>query len=182
VGGQAVFLDRDGTINADEGYISDPDDLALLPGASEAIKRLNKGGIKVIVITNQSGVGRGFYTADDVRAVNDRLEELLRLDGARLDGVYYCPHRPDEGCGCRKPGTGLIETASVEHEIDLKRSFVVGDKASDIGLARGAGAKGILVLTGMGEEEREKLTESPDFVARDILNAITWILKDMKAR
>jgi D-glycero-D-manno-heptose 1,7-bisphosphate phosphatase len=182
VGSPAVFLDRDGTINEDTGYVSDPEDLIVLPGAAEAIKRLNERGIKVIVITNQSGVGRGYYTANDVRAVNERLEELLLLDGARLDGIYYCPHSPDQMCGCRKPETGLIVRAAAEHEIDLKRSFVVGDKAADVEMAKRAEAKGILVLTGKGAEEEERLEESPDFVAKDILDAIMWILEDMKAQ
>jgi D-glycero-D-manno-heptose 1,7-bisphosphate phosphatase len=182
MGSPAVFLDRDGTINEDTGYVSDPDDLRVLPGAAEAIKRLNEEGIKVIVITNQSGVGRGYFTASDLRAVNERLEELLRLDGALLDGIYYCPHRPDERCGCRKPETGLIVRAASDHGIDLKRSFVVGDKAADVGMAKRAGARGILVLTGMGAEEKERLEERADFVAKDILNAIMWILEDIKAQ
>jgi D-glycero-D-manno-heptose 1,7-bisphosphate phosphatase len=182
VGSPAVFLDRDGTINEDTGYVSDPEGLVVLPGAGEAIRRLNEQGIKVIVITNQSGVGRGYYTANDVMAVNERLEELLLLDGARLDGIYYCPHRPDQLCGCRKPETGLIVRAAAEHEIDLKRSFVVGDKAADVEMAKRAEAKGILVLTGKGAEEEEKLEESPDFTAKDILDAIMWIMEDMKAQ
>lgn len=177
----AVFLDRDGTINHDTGYVSNPDELVLLPGAAVAIKRLNKNGIKAIVVTNQSGVGRGYFTEADVRAVNERLEELLLLDGARLDGIYYCPHRPEEGCGCRKPETGLLERAVAEHGVDPGASFMVGDKADDVGLAKRAGAKAILVLTGKGVEEEEKLDESPDFVAEDILDAVTWILEDIKA-
>ncbi len=177
----AVFLDRDGTINHDTGYISDPEGLVLLPGAASAIKRLNENGIKVIVVTNQSGVGRGYFTEADLRAVNKRLEELLLLDGARLDGIYYCPHRPEEGCGCRKPEVGLLERAAEEHAIDPRASFMVGDKAVDVHLAKRAGAKAILVLTGKGAEEEEKLDEKPDFVAMDILDAVTWILEDIKA-
>ncbi len=177
----AVFLDRDGTINEDEGYISNPEDLVLLPGAAGAIGRLNREGIKVIVITNQSGVGRGYYTPQDVRAVNRRLDELLALDGARLDGVYYCPHNPDDKCGCRKPETGLIVRAAEEHSVDLESSFVVGDKASDMGLARGVNAKAVLVLTGVGLEERDKLDEPADHVAEDLPGAVGWILERMKA-
>jgi histidinol-phosphate phosphatase family protein len=175
--GGAVFLDRDGTINEDRGYVSDPDELVLLPGAAASIKRLNREGVKVIVITNQSGVGRGLYSAGDVRVVNQRLEELLRLDGARLDGVYYCPHRPDEGCGCRKPETGLIVQAAEEHSIDLESSFVVGDKASDIGLAKGVNARAVLVLTGVGATEKDKLDQAPDYVAEDLGAATEWILE-----
>lgn len=178
----AVFLDRDGTINEDTGYVSDPEDLVLLAGAPEAIKRLNQEGIKVIVVSNQSGVGRGYFTESDVRAVNERLEKLLLLDGARLDGIYYCPHRPDEGCPCRKPEVGLIERAAVEHGIDPERSFVVGDKTDDVYMAKRAGAKAVLVLTGKGAEEKERLDKDPDFVARDILDAVTWILRDKEAK
>lgn len=176
---RAVYLDRDGTINEDVDYLSDPDGLVMIDGAAASIKRLNEAGVPVIVISNQSGVGRGYFSEEAVEAVNERLESLLGAEGARLDGVYYCAHRPEEDCGCRKPRTGLVERAAKEHGIDNSSSYVVGDKASDMGLAANIGASGVLVLTGKGAEERKKLSVSPDFVADDITGAVEWIMKDL---
>lgn len=175
----AVYFDRDGTINEDVDYLSDPDRLVMIDGAAASIKRLNEAGVPVIVISNQSGVGRGYFSEEAVEAVNERLESLLGAEGARLDGVYYCAHRPEEDCGCRKPRTGLVERAAKEHGIDNSSSYVVGDKASDMGLAANIGARGVLVLTGKGAEERKKLSVSPDFVADDITGAVEWIMKDL---
>lgn len=179
---RAAFFDRDGTINEDVGYLAKPDDLRMIDGAATSIRRLNDAGVKVIVISNQSGVGRGYFTGDDVEAVNGRLVELLADEGARLDGVYCCVHRPDEDCGCRKPRTGLTDKAAVEHGIDNALSYVVGDKASDMGLAEKIGAKGVMVMTGNGPEEFKKLAGKPDFVAKDITDAVDWIIEDMKVR
>lgn len=176
----AVFLDRDGTLNEDTGYIGNPDNVRLLPGAAEAVKKLNRAGVKVIIITNQSGVNRGYFTLEDLNAVNSRLLGLLRLEGATVDGIYYCPHRPDENCPCRKPGAGLLSRAALEHGIDVLSSYVVGDKVCDAALARNAGAKAVLVLTGMGKEEEKKLPAPPDFTAKDVLEAVMWILGDLK--
>lgn len=181
-GEAAVFLDRDGTINEDAGYLSDPGGLKIIAGATEAIKRLNERGIKVIVVTNQSGVGRGFCGDGDVEAVNKRLIEALGAGGAYVDGIYYCPHHPEDGCGCRKPEPGLARMAALEHGIALSRSYVVGDKATDIQLAVNMRAKGVLVLTGAGPDELKKIDAPPDFVARDILNAVEWIMDDMRGR
>ncbi|MFQ5735703.1 MAG: D-glycero-alpha-D-manno-heptose-1,7-bisphosphate 7-phosphatase [Thermodesulfobacteriota bacterium] len=178
--GGAVFLDRDGTINIDTGYLSKPEELVLIPGAAEAIRRLNGLGVKVIIITNQSGVGRGYFTDADVDRVNARLAALLGLEGARIDGVYYCIHRPGDGCGCRKPQNGLTLKAAEEHGVDLSRSFVVGDKASDVELAWGSGARGVLVLTGNGPEELEKMARRPDHVAPDLREAVEWIIGELE--
>lgn len=177
-----VLLDRDGTINVDRGYLSDPSDVVLIEGAAEALKRLNDRGIKAVVVSNQSGVGRGYFTDRDVSAVNGRLSALLGERGARLDGIYYCPHRPDEECGCRKPKDGLFMKAAKEQGIDSGPLYVVGDKASDAGLARNIGAKSVLVLTGCGPEELKKLQSPPDFVASGISEAIDWIINDIDAR
>ncbi len=175
----AVFLDRDGTINEDKGYIGSPDDVVLIEGASSAIRTLNASGIKAIVVTNQSGVGRGFFSEIDLEKVNERLRELLARDNAYVDAVYFCPHRPDENCACRKPGSLLVERAIAEHSIQKGSSYVVGDKEADIGLARNINAKAVLVLTGLGKEEIKKAGMSPDFVASDVLQAVDWIMKDM---
>ena len=177
----AVFIDRDGTINVDVGYLSDPDGLRLIGGAARAIKKLNGRGVKAVVITNQSGVARGLVTREALGRINSRLVELLGAHGAALDGIYFCPHHPDDGCRCRKPATGLVEKAARELGIDPARSYVVGDKAADVGLARGAGARAVLVLTGEGAGELEKLAEPPDYVAADLEEAVDWILDDMGA-
>ena len=193
----AVFLDRDGTINEDRGYIGDPDDVVLIKGAAEAIRRLNGLGIPVVVITNQSGIGRGYYTEAGLQAVNKRLEELLGEKGAHVEAIYFCPHRPDENCECRKPGTKLLEKAAEEHCIDLRRSVMVGDKVSDLELARRVGMRRVLVLTGYGEIALEEVRQGTggaeglsgfggdgrglgdlDYVATDLGDAIDWILSE----
>ncbi|MDP2688951.1 MAG: HAD family hydrolase [Deltaproteobacteria bacterium] len=176
----AVFLDRDGTINIDAGYLSKPEELALITGSADAIRRLNGFGVKVIVITNQSGVGRGYFTNGDLERVNARLVALLRLEGARIDGIYCCAHRPDEECPCRKPKNGLAVKAAQEHGIDLGKSFVVGDKASDIGLAWGSGARGVLVMTGDGPEELKKMSRAPDHTAPSLAEAVDWIIGELQ--
>ncbi len=175
-----VFLDRDGTINEDVGYLSDPDGLVVIEGAARAIRLLNEKKIKVIVVSNQSGVGRGYYTDSDVEAVNLRLRELLGKDGAALDAIYYCNHHPDVDCACRKPGAGMAELAAAEHGLNSLRAYVVGDKESDMGLARNINAKGVLVLTGKGSNELEGMEEPPDFIAKDLLEAALWILADIE--
>ncbi|MBI4948845.1 MAG: D-glycero-beta-D-manno-heptose 1,7-bisphosphate 7-phosphatase [Deltaproteobacteria bacterium] len=178
----AVFLDRDGTINEDTGYLHKPEELVVINGAAEAIKRLNSASVTVVVVSNQSGVGRGYFTDSDVEAVNDRLVDVIGGDGASIDAIYYCNHHPDEDCVCRKPSTGMLKKASAEHGIDLTNSYVVGDKGSDIELAFNAGAKGVLVLTGKGQDESHKLKRPADFVAEDLMNAVLWILDDLKKR
>lgn len=175
-----VFLDRDGTINEDVGYLSDPDGLVLIPGSAGAVRRLNEAGVTVVVVSNQSGVGRGYYTDTDVEAVNRRLVLLLGEAGASVDALYWCNHHPDQGCECRKPGTGLVARAVRELQIDAVGSYVVGDKVSDLELAANIGAKGVLVLTGKGAAEAEKLSSPAAFVARDLKEAVDWVLDEMK--
>jgi histidinol-phosphate phosphatase family protein len=181
-----VFLDRDGTLNIDTEYIGTPDGFTLFEGAARGVKMLNDAGIKAIVVTNQSGLGRGYFKEADLKAVNNRFEELLMEEGgAKLDAIYYCPHHPDDGCGCRKPATGLIEQASSQHAIDMARAFVIGDKESDLMLAKNIGAKGVLVLTGHGEITEDELKEKegsvePDFVASNMEDAAGWILEELE--
>jgi D-glycero-D-manno-heptose 1,7-bisphosphate phosphatase len=182
---RAVFMDRDGTIIEEVGYLSDPAGLRLIPAAATAIRMLNRSGLRVVVVTNQSGVARGFFAEETVHAVHRRLEAALSDEGGRLDGIYYCPHHPTEGkgdytmaCDCRKPATGMMEQAARDLRLDLTRSFVIGDKDTDVELARRAGARGILVLTGYGREHRKKQGESvPDYTAQDLLDAVQWILR-----
>ncbi len=174
----AVFLDRDGTINEDTGYIDSPERLVIIDGVFSAIKRLNSKGFKVVVITNQSGVARGYFSKEAADAVNKRLEDVLKKNGAHLDGIYYCPHHPDDNCECRKPKTGMLEKAKKDLHIDFEKSYVVGDKVSDVEIARKIGGKGILVLTGAGKDEEGKLLHKPSYIANDLKDAVEWIIKD----
>lgn len=169
-----AFLDRDGTLIEDRGYAWRLDDYAPLPGAYEAVARLRSAGYGVIVVSNQSGIGRGYFGAAD----HARFEAHLRADfasnGAPLDACYHCPHLPDAGCDCRKPATGMIERACREHDVDLARSCVIGDKAADVELARAAGCEPVLVLTGQGRAQRAAL-RGPVAVVDDLAAAVTHL-------
>ena len=141
----AVFLDRDGTIIEDAHYLSKPEQVLLLPGAADAIARINAAMVPAIVITNQSGIGRGIFTDDDHRRISDRLNELLSEKGARIDATYHCPHRPDEACECRKPGTLLFRNAAADHGIDLTRALYIGDRFRDVEPGIVLGGNGVLI-------------------------------------
>jgi D-glycero-D-manno-heptose 1,7-bisphosphate phosphatase len=183
---RAIFIDRDGTLNEDIGYVSSPDELILYQWASEAVRLVNESAFKAIVITNQSGVARGMYSEATLGRIHRRMIDELAREGARIDAIYYCPHHPELGdahhgieCDCRKPRTGMLDAAASEHNIDLKRSYVIGDKASDIMLAENAGARSVLVLTGYGREtlaQRERFGCHPSFVAENLLEAVKRIL------
>jgi len=186
---RAVFLDRDGTLNVEKGYIHDVDAIELYPGAAQAVRLLNDAGILAILATNQTGAARGYYTIEHVHALNQRVAELLRHEaGARLDGVYYCPHYKDGivleftmACNCRKPAPGMILQAARDFpDIDLSASFVVGDKATDITFARNAGCRGILVRTGYGEQvlagEYQNLEVQPEKICANIVEAVAYII------
>jgi D-glycero-D-manno-heptose 1,7-bisphosphate phosphatase len=183
----AVFIDRDGTISEEVGYLDHPSRLDIYPYSSAAIKLLNSSGWLAIVITNQSGVARGYFSEDVLVEINDRLTQLLHKDGATVDAVYYCAHHPTIGappyrqhCKCRKPGTGLIRKANLDFDIDLGSSWVIGDRYTDVALARNAGLHSALVLSGYGhgewEYQRASWATQPDIVAQDLLQAVTSIL------
>ena len=172
---RAVFLDRDGTICPDLPYLGESDRLELFPGTAKAIRRLRDAGFKVVIVTNQSGVGRGYFTLDDLAAVHTRLRNLLREAGTDYDALYYCPHAPDEGCDCRKPSTGMIDRAVDELSISLDGSYIVGDDSVDIELGRNAGLKSILVLTGHGKDCQP--SAKSDAAVENLENAAEWILK-----
>ena len=185
---KAVFLDRDGTINEEVGYVNHIERFHLLPRVGQAIRLLNQHGWKAVVITNQSGVARGYFPESLVHQVHQKMQYLLKGEGAYLDGIYYCPHHPDIGippyrqnCRCRKPATGLIEEAVKALDLDCSRSYVVGDRGMDIEFARQVGSKAILVLTGYGKGEWEYFRDhwkvKPDYVAQDLLEAVQWILQ-----
>lgn len=171
-----VFLDRDGTLIEDRHYLGDPEGVALLPGAAESVARLNRAGIPVLLVTNQSGIGRGYFSDAAFGAVQERVAELLRARGAHLDGVYHCPHAPDRvpPCDCRKPLPGLFRRAAEEHGADFARSFFVGDRLRDVAPALALGGTGILVDSGPdpegevppGIERTPSLSEAVDRVLR----------------
>lgn len=175
---RAVFFDRDGTLIEEKGFLGDPEEVSLIPGAVEALKIAKAMGFLRIVISNQSGVGRGYFGIDEVKAVNKRLEELLREKGTEVEDFFFCPHAPEEDCMCRKPRPGLLLEASLKYAIDLKSSYMIGDREGDVGAIASMGGKAILVLTGYGEEtwRRWRFGHKPNFVARDVLEGVYWIL------
>lgn len=183
----ALFMDRDGTLTEEVGYVNHPRRLRLLPRSAAAVRRLNEAGIAAVVVTNQAGLARGYFGPEVLDAVNETLLALLKREGAQLDGLYVCPHHPTEGeppwradCDCRKPRPGLLRRAAAELGLDLAASAVVGDKGSDLATARAVGARAILVLTGYGlgewEYRRASLPTQPDYVAEDLLDAAEWMI------
>ncbi len=188
----AVFLDRDGTINEEMGYINHIERLKLLPGAARAIRRLNQAEIPAVVVTNQAGVARGYFPEELVHRVHRRLEELLAREGARLDGIYYCPHHPTAGkapyrrrCDCGKPQPGLARQAIADLGLQGRHYFVVGDKYTDMLLARQLGAEEIFVLTGYGRGELELFgptwERQPTKIAADLEEGVDWIMQRLAA-
>ncbi|MFO7447169.1 MAG: HAD family hydrolase [Ignavibacteriaceae bacterium] len=182
---RAVFLDRDGTINEDPGYLGDPDLVKLLPGAGIALSSLKKLGFKLIVVSNQSGIARGLLTNEKVDSVNVRINELLAPDNALIDAFYYCPHHPDfsseEDASCRKPSPKLVFEAVKDFNLDINRCYFIGDTVADIECGMNAGIKTALVKTGYGEESfsvLQKRNKFPTFVAENIIEAANFIIKD----
>ena len=185
---KAVFLDRDGTINKEVTYLYRPEDLIILPGVPQAIKRLKDHGFRIIVVTNQAGIARGYYTVEQMHKLHQYLNDRLKKDGAWIDRFYYCPHHPQHGigeykkmCRCRKPGTGMFEAARQEYGIDKNRSYMIGDKRIDVQAGHNFGICSILVGTGYGMEEREEsrsLGEEPfyDFYSETLMGAAEFII------
>jgi D-glycero-D-manno-heptose 1,7-bisphosphate phosphatase len=180
----AVFLDRDGTIAEEVGYLNHVSRFRMFPFAPAAIRRLNEAKFPAIVITNQSGVAREYFPESLVQAVHELMTTQLAKEGAHIDALYYCPHKGDDACLCRKPKPGMLERAARAHGLDLRRSFVVGDRYGDIELAHRVGARAILVRTGYGEGEIQwhsaKWPAPPDFIAEDLADAADWILRQPK--
>ena len=188
---RAVFLDRDGTLIEEVGYLDRLERVALFPWSIDAVRALNRAGLRVAMVTNQSGVARGFFTEKDVEEVHRHIAALLEAGGARIDAYYHCPHHPDgsvaeyaRACDCRKPGRGLVDRAARELGIDPGRSFVVGDRWLDVALAREVGARGVLVRTGYGvsEELKGRAGMTADAVADNLIGAVGWILRDVRLR
>lgn len=189
----AVFLDRDGTINEQMGYINHISRFVMLPRAAAAIRLLNERKIPVVVVSNQSGLARGYFPESLLKKVHARMNEELAGSGAHVDGIYYCPHHPEAkeerfrlACDCRKPRAGLFLKAAAELGLDPARSYVVGDRWSDLKAAAAVRAKGVLVLTGYGRGDYEYIGPGqqvqPAYVAEDLYAAVQWILRDMAGK
>ena len=184
---RAVFIDRDGTISEEVGYINHPERFRLFSYAAEAIKLLNESGWLAILTTNQAGLARGYFTEEMIGIVHQQLQRDLNSGGASLDAIYYCAHHPSVGeppyrydCDCRKPRPGLVQRAVADFEIDLNQSWMIGDRYSDIELARNAGVRSAFVLSGYGrgewEYQRERWIHQPDIVAENLLEAVQQIV------
>jgi len=185
-----IFLDRDGTINKEVDFLSHPDNLQLIPRSAEAIREANALGFKVFIITNQSGIARGFLTEEHLTAIHRQLLASLSAAGATVDAIYYCPHHPELGnepfvkaCDCRKPRIGMLRQAAEEFNIDLAQSFVIGDRMIDVQTGNNAGATSILVLTGYGKEELELCRQNNvpvSFVADDLFEGIQFVKRTLQ--
>jgi len=193
MGRRAIIMDRDGTVCEEVGYVNHIDRVRLLPRSAAAIQAANEAGFQTVVVTNQAGVARGYFAEGLIDEAHDRVRELLAESGARLDGIYYCPHHPEVGapayrkqCTCRKPSPGMLERARDEMGIDLSSSYMIGDTVKDIEAGHRVGTTTVLVLTGYGKGELEYQSHAwkvqPDHVAADLLDAVTWILDREAAR
>ena len=184
--GYTIFLDRDGTLNPDPGYIRFPEQFDLFPGVAEALARLKRAGARLILITNQSGIARGLLSVRELEAVHLKLQDLLGTVGASLDAIYFCPHHPDDQCSCRKPNPGMIDRASREQQVDLGRSYLIGDQTRDVELAKRVGVRSILVTTGKvlphQAEELRQTDRSPDRIAGSLTEAVEWLISDVGGR
>ncbi len=176
---RAVFLDRDGTIARDVPYCHRVEDFELLPTVPEAIKLLNVSGFKVVVVTNQSGIARGYFTEETLNLIHRKMRDELTRYGTWVDAIYFCPHHPDDGCQCRKPRPGLLLDAASELGIDFQLSYVVGDRQIDVEAGRCVGCKTALVTTGPNLGELEG--SAPDHIANDLYEAARWIIGDAKS-
>lgn len=170
-----VVLDRDGTINVEKEYLSDPDQLVLLPGAAAGLWAFQEMGLGLVVVTNQAGIGRGYFSLERLGQIHQRLAKILAAEGVRLDGIYFCPHHPQDGCACRKPRPGLLMQAARENHFELSEAFVIGDKLIDVELGRRVGALTFLVRTGYGAQTASQEASIWDYLVDDLLGAAVII-------
>ena len=190
-GRPAVFIDRDGCLTDEVGYVNHVSRIRLLPRTAPALRRLNEAGIPAVMVSNQAGIARGYFSEDVLHAVHAEMTRQLAAQGARLDGLYVCTHHPHEGappyravCDCRKPKPGLLQRAARELDLDLAASAMIGDRISDVAVGQVVGAAGVLVLTGYGrgewEHQQHDWTVKPDHVAEDLLDAVEWVLAERR--
>lgn len=170
-----VLLDRDGTINAEAHYLSKPEQLVFVPGAVEGMRHMRRLGLGLVIVTNQSGVARGYFDQNGLTAIHEHLRRMLDAEGVTIDGIYVCPHGPEDDCTCRKPLPGMIDLAVAEHGFDPARSFMIGDKAADVDMGRCIGATTFLVRTGYGAEVERQGKARPDFVVDSLVEAAAII-------
>lgn len=183
---RTIFLDRDGVITEDPPhYAHRIDQLKIIPRSGAAIRLLKKMGYLVIVVSNQSGVARGYYQEADIQCFHDEMVRQLSIEGAHIDAIYYCPHHPEAkvaeyrvACRCRKPEPGMLERAAEEHHIELDESYIIGDKVSDIEAGKRAGCRGILVLTGHGADESLQVDDGECFIAKDLYDAVSRYIRE----
>src|SRR3989338_8270804 len=173
---KAVFIDRDGTIVEDTGYIHKAEDFKLLPNAIEGLRKLRK--FMIFIVTNQSGIGRGIYKLEDFKRFNDRVIYELGKHKIKIEKIYYCPHKPEDNCDCRKPKTKFLKDAEKDFEIDLKKSYVIGDRKIDFEMGKAAGCATIHVWTGKVIKHKNEI--NPDYSAKDLVDAAQWIVKKSK--
>jgi histidinol-phosphate phosphatase family protein len=178
---RAVFLDRDGTIARDVPYCRRPEDFTLLTGAGEGIKLLHQNGFKIIIVTNQSGIARGYFDEDILAKIHRKMNDDLAGFGTRIDAIYYCPHHPDDNCACRKPKKGMLVRAAGEMDIDIAHSYLIGDKEIDVAAAKNAGCKAILIRD--GDAGPDSLSPGQDgakadFICHDFLTGVAWVIAD----
>lgn len=179
---KAIFLDRDGVINRDPGfgdYVKSWKEFQFLPGAIEAIKKLNENNYEIFVFSNQAGVGKGLFTQEELDEITMNMLKEIEAKGGRIKSIVYCTHRPDAGCSCRKPKTGMIEDATKGLDIDFKSTYFIGDSRLDIGAGKNAGCKAILLLTGKERAEDVKnWSKKPDAIKNDLMEAVEWVLEE----
>lgn len=181
---KAIFVDRDGVINKDPGgwtkynYVTGWRDFEFLPGALEALGILKENDIKVIVISNQAGVGKGYFSKKELDAVNTKMLKEIEKSGGGIEAVYYCIHKDEDGCNCRKPKTGLLEKAAKEYRVDFKATYFIGDSKADVAAGKKIGCKTIFVLSGKASlKDSEGWNEKPDYVFKDFLESVRWMIK-----
>jgi histidinol-phosphate phosphatase family protein len=178
---KVVFLDRDGTINKDSpDHIKAWDEFHFFPNSKEGIKLLNDNGFRIIIITNQSVIARGMVTREELDIIHNKLLDELKEYGCKIQGIYYCPHHPDDGCNCRKPNPGLLLKAAEENDIDTSKCYMVGDRMMDVEAGKKVKCKTILISSGLGINEINKINKKPDYIAEDLLDASKWIVKNYK--
>jgi len=180
MGSRAVFIDRDGTINKNTGYIDSPDRFEIYPGVAEGIKKLKDNGFKIIIITNQSGIARGFFTVENLDEIHKKMNDILAKKDVKVDAIYFCPHHPDEKCDCRKPNTALFEKAIKEHNIDTYSSYMIGDRMLDVEAGSKIGVKTVLVpeKKDMVKKEIEESEINPDYISKDFMSGAEWIIEN----
>lgn len=175
---KAVFLDRDGTINIDVGYLGEPEGLVFIRGAKEGVRLLKKKGFLVFIVTNQSGVGRGYFSLESLKSINEKMLHEFGKNRIHIDGIYYCPHHPRERCKCRKPQPKIVKDIAKRFKINLERSYFIGDKLIDVQTGKNAGCRTVLINADTScliEEEDD--WSPPDFVAKDLKEAARWVVK-----